>query len=89
MKHLIAIEAKFLPPTNFKCDRIKMTLPRWENKSKTISYDYQHKDTVVNVETFLNENNITPLSYCETKNGYTFLVSFDQVEIVLEAMGVK
>lgn len=81
-KHLIAILATYVPATNHRGSRIKLTLPRFGMK-KFIPYDYTRNSANKIALAWLAEKGIAVTHEADGVDlGSIFLVSFDQVELV-------
>lgn len=83
--HQIAIVVKYLPPSYTKPSRIKLILPRWENKSITFSYhmeDLEGNNTHEMAECFLKLHDITPIGLLDMGGFYVLSVDFKDMDSV-------
>lgn len=85
MQNLIAINVRYIGPTNNRGSRIKMDLHRFE-ASKTISYRYDKRDAEEGALEWLKENGVDPIARaCGRDYSVILLVSFDDIK-KLEAL---
>ena len=81
----IAIVTKYLPPTNTKASRIKLSLPRWENKSIVFSYHMEGlegNNTHEMAECFLRLHNINPIALLDMGGFYVITASFKEIDAI-------
>jgi hypothetical protein len=90
-----SFEVKYLGATAFKESRVKATCHHWK-KSKTISWDYTHSDTVAVAIAAIFGDCSDPrmqapfITYGETKEGFLITAHFDGAgEIVKKFFGVE
>jgi hypothetical protein len=89
MKHTISILVKYLSPTNNLGSRIKLTLPRWGNKSITIPFDYDKNGIERMANAFLQNNNIDAESFCDIGQSYSLQVDFSEVKNLLSLFKIN
>jgi len=77
MKSMIVVNAKFLSATKHKPTRLKLNIPRWDNKGKEYSITHLNGEGAGMIEHLFLKNNIDPESFGMTKEGWAFMVSFD------------
>jgi hypothetical protein len=86
-KHLIAIIAKYIPPTTCKGSRVKLTLPRFGIK-KFIPYDYSHNSANGIALSWLKEKGICVTHEADgVELGSILLADFSQVDHILATFG--
>ena len=88
-EHLIAIIVKWHGPTNFKGARVSLTLPHWENKRVSFSYDHASRSMVDNATQWLASRSVEPSTLLSLGQEYVLGVSFAQVNAVLAAFNNK
>ncbi len=89
--HQIAVIARYMPATNCRASRIKLSLPRWENKSITFSYylyETQLSKTEELAELHLRNNNITPIAVLDMGGFYILVIDFAQREKLFDLFGL-
>ena len=75
--HKIAIVVKFLAPTNNRGTRVKLILPRWENKSVVFGFHNQDgRDTLDKAENYLAAHNIICEENLDLESHYVLTVPF-------------
>jgi hypothetical protein len=75
--HKIAIVVKFLASTNNRCARIKLILPRWENKNVVFSYhNIEGRDTLEKAENYLAAHGIVCGECLDMEDYYILTVDF-------------
>lgn len=74
-QHVHLIEAKFMPCTNYKPTRVKLTSLRFERDSLTDSYSYEHNGCLEQAAATLATLGYTVLSTAETPKGYALAVA--------------
>jgi hypothetical protein len=89
MENKIAILVKYLCPTNTLGSRVKLTLPRWENKSLTIPYNYSLNNVSEMAETYLIENGVIVESEAEVENGFILIINFSEVKNLLSLFKIN
>jgi len=88
-EHLIAIIVKWHGPTNFKGARVSLTLPHWENKRVSFSYDHAARSMVDNAREWLASRSVEPSTILSLGQEYVLGVSFAQVNAVLAVFNNK
>lgn len=79
MEHLIFLPIKYLPATNKLGARVKLILPRWENKALTLSYDRETGNELEQAVSFLKEAKIAIHAFSDLGNcNYALLVPFSE-----------
>ena len=71
MKHYRGLEVKFLPPTNTKGSRVKITDKR-NHKSVTIPYDYR-TDSLNTAVNYLAEKGFNIIGFIDMDDHYVVL----------------
>jgi hypothetical protein len=84
----IAIVVKFLPVTYAKGSRVGLSLPRFDGKRKTISYDPAHNDAHENAEAWLAAQGIKTDCFCDLGDTYAILCDWSQREAIFRAFGI-
>ncbi len=87
-KHQIALTIRYLGPTNTKGSRVKMSLPRWDNKGKTISYDHRFRDTLEIACNWLKENNVDYTSFLDMGDFYVIGLDWDYSEQIRKLFNI-
>jgi len=75
-EHLLAVIVKYIPATDTKGSRVKLTLPRYK-KSKFISFDHSLNTSYQIAEAYLNANNISVKAEADLGEEHLLLVSWD------------
>ena len=77
--HLRMFEIKFLPPTNYKGDRVKITDTRFE-KSVIISYNYEDRGTLETALKFLVNKGIKYNSFSHDEKTKKYFIMTQDFE---------
>lgn len=88
-QHKIAVIVKYMPPTNTKSSRVKLSLPRWENKSLFIPFDYEDGDICNMAQSFLESFGAVPISYCDLGTHFALLFNWSDHEMLFKAFNLK
>lgn len=81
--HVVAVVATYIPATNYKGSRVKLSLPRWENKrifrewDSALGGDCQRQGQAV-----LEAAGIEVAGFAELEKGYAILCPFGQHEAI-------
>lgn len=81
--HVIAIECKYIPATNFRGSRVSLSLPRWDGKrifrewDSALGGDCERQGRVV-----LESAGIEVAGFAEVSKGYVILCPFGQHEAI-------
>lgn len=90
-EHQIAIVVKWHGPTNHRGARISLTLPRWDNKRVSLSFDHSARSAVDQAQTWLLSKGVEAATLFDLGNagGYMLGVSWKHVDNVLAAFNVQ
>jgi hypothetical protein len=86
--HKIAIEARFLGPTNCRGSRVSLRLPRWQ-KRVSFPWDYVNPpNTVGQAEVWLASKGIKPDTLLDMETHYVFACPWEQREAIFKAFNI-
>jgi hypothetical protein len=75
MNRYIAATVKYLPVTDSRGSRVKITLPRFK-VSKTIPFDHQYNNSEDIAIAFLNDNGVSIEGTAELDNGSVLIIDW-------------
>lgn len=82
-QNLIAVTVRYVGPTDYRGSRIKISLPRFEER-RCIPYDYEAKDAEDGAVRFLQNSGCEPVARaCGPDHSSIILFSFAQVDALL------
>ena len=86
-EHLLAVIVKYIPASETKGSRVKMTLPRYK-KSKTIPFDHSFNTSYQIAENYLTINYISVKSEADLGDQHLLLVSWQDARKLTDLFGV-
>lgn len=86
--HLIAVVVKYHGPTDNKGSRVSLTLPRWDDKRVTVSYNYECGDSLEVAEKWLTEHSVPIVAHLDMDSHYVLCVSFSDGPALRKAFGI-
>ena len=89
IEHKIAIIIRYHGPTNSTGSRISLTLPRWDNARKYVSWDYGQGTTSADqAEHWLAANGISPDTLLDMGGSYVLACKWEQRPAIFKAFGL-
>ena len=82
-QNLLAVTVRYIGPTNHRGSRIKLDLPRFEERL-TISYNYEVRDAEAGALVFFEKHRFTPVARaCGHDHSAILLFNFDDCDRLL------
>jgi len=86
-EHLLAVIVKYIPASDTKGSRVKMTLPR-DKKSKTIAFDHEYNTSYQIAEAYLKGKGIEVKAEADMGEEHLLLIAWDYARKLTDLFNV-